>query len=447
METGLKTLELTLSEDEMERHLLNSSGDEHLLNVNPGSVSALSEADLLILNNLKICKNLRNRERARRLKLSNHKSSGVKTTRAGPSGSLGFPTLPKGSETKIEGTGSTGVKPIRAGPSGSLSIPTLPKGSEKKIIRTGITSIKPVRVEPSSSLADPTLPKGSEGERTCSTSVETVRAGPSSSSTIPTRPKGSEKNGERTGSKKIYADRINTADIDNAGIGTNSKRNRSNNSLLVEPKKQRMAESYCDTAKETLIMLIRCEEGPVTVDQAAAIRKILYACLDKIENDSNFPMFESCKLIDGIYVIVCINDITFKWLIDCLSTIITETGFLLKYNSKAQEVPKRKVVVYLPDPDQVETLLLFKRLKGPNRNLDTTSWTLLRDLGVSLKGRTLVFAVDLASVQYILSKNCSLFYMMQKIYVEIRAPYEPNYRLSRQISTGTCPNNAGMDLV
>ena len=35
-------------------------------------------------------------------------------------------------------------------------------------------------------------------------------------------------------------------------------------------------------------------------------------------------------------------------------------------NSKAQEVPKRKVVVHLPDIDRMDVQLLFNRLKGVN---------------------------------------------------------------------------------
>ena len=59
--------------------------------------------------------------------------------------------------------------------------------------------------------------------------------------------------------------------------------------------------------------------------------------------------------------------------------------------------------------------------------LNTDSWTLLRDFGASTRGRTLVFAIDLASVHYILGKNSQLYDMLQMIYVEVRAPYEPNF--------------------
>ena len=69
-------------------------------------------------------------------------------------------------------------------------------------------------------------------------------------------------------------------------------------------------------------------------------------------------------------------------------------------------------MVYLPDKDQVDTQLLFTRLKGTNMDLNTDNWTL---------------AVDLASVQYILAKNSKLYYMLQMIYVEVIAPYEPRY--------------------
>ena len=47
--------------------------------------------------------------------------------------------------------------------------------------------------------------------------------------------------------------------------------------------------------------------------------------------------------------------------------------------------------------------------------LNTDSWTLLRDLDASTRGGTLVFALDLASVHYILGKNSQLYYMLQMI--------------------------------
>ena len=41
-----------------------------------------------------------------------------------------------------------------------------------------------------------------------------------------------------------------------------------------------------------------------------------------------------------------------------------------------KEVPKRKVVVHLPDMDPMAVQLLFNRLNGANVRLNTDSWTL-----------------------------------------------------------------------
>lgn len=146
------------------------------------------------------------------------------------------------------------------------------------------------------------------------------------------------------------------------GAGTSSKRNRSiNNSTVVDAKKQRMAVSYRDVAKESLIMLIKCDKGALDTDQAEAIRVHLYSSVDALPDDIVPPQIQSNKLIDGVHVFECENAYSFDWLSECLRNFVCPGGLNLCFNSKAQEVPKRKVLVYLPDKKEIDIQLLFKR--------------------------------------------------------------------------------------
>ena len=64
------------------------------------------------------------------------------------------------------------------------------------------------------------------------------------------------------------------------GTSSNSKKNRSENSLVgAVPKKPRMTVSFCDAVKESLVMLVRREEGSLTMDQVKVIRRHLYRSL------------------------------------------------------------------------------------------------------------------------------------------------------------------------
>ena len=83
--------------------------------------------------------------------------------------------------------------------------------------------------------------------------------------------------------------------------GTNYKRNRSNNSATVAVvKKQRMEEGYCDADRESLIMLVRRDKGPVTAEIVDIIRKHLYGSIDSTPEGMARP--KSNKLIDGVHV-------------------------------------------------------------------------------------------------------------------------------------------------
>ena len=163
-----------------------------------------------------------------------------------------------------------------------------------------------------------------------------------------------------------------------------------------------MTESFSYVATESLIMLVRHEEGPLSAVHTAVIRKHFYKMLDETQIGYERPIFVYNKLFNGVDVIVCANGKSFDWLSHCLSVMDKQADLTLKFNSTINEIPKRKVVLFLPDREQIETKLLFRRLSEANANLDTASWTLLRDLGATSNGRTLIFAVDLASVRFIL---------------------------------------------
>ena len=409
MDTDLRDLELTLSEDEKERLLLVSSGEEDSPARAVSSVTALSEADLLKIASLRSQKNKRNHERARLRKLLNPTPL-AGTSRAVTVGSGQNSTFPKGSEKVLERDNSDGVVKPRAETLVSDTIPTSSKGDMKVV-----ESHKSVGILFKTSEALTAASNSRSGDERLNSQVRKRTRLAVNPSTLSTGL-----------SREIAATSVVNEPL--AGTSANSKRNRSENSQVgVPPKKPRMMISFSDAVKESLVMLVRRGEGSITVDQFDVIRRHLYRSLDATPYGNSRPVFVSSRLIDGVIVIECANAMSFDWLSECFSTPDILEGVPLKFNSKAQEVPKRKIVVYLPDKDQVDTQLLFIRLKSTNMDLNTDSWSLLRDLGASSRGRTLVFAVDLASVQYILAKNSKLYYMLQMIYVEVRARYEPRF--------------------
>lgn len=88
----LKSLELCLEmEEEKERLLLISSGDEEPQN-NLRITDSLTSADLLKINSIKLAKNKRNRERARKRKSTSKTHLVLGNVRAGTSGLATKPT-------------------------------------------------------------------------------------------------------------------------------------------------------------------------------------------------------------------------------------------------------------------------------------------------------------------------------------------------------------------
>ena len=96
------------------------------------------------------------------------------------------------------------------------------------------------------------------------------------------------------------------------------------------------------------------------------------------------------------------------------------TDFLAQDDNIYEEMLDNSVIhstIQSPEHSQIQ-----KRFDA-DVGLNTDSWTLLRGRGASTRGRILVFAIDLASVHYILGKSSQLYYMLQMIYVEVRAAY------------------------
>lgn len=406
MDTSLKKLELTL--DEEERLLSNNSGEEDSLSSPFVAVKALSKADTDKIVSLRNLKNRRNHERGRLRKL-NFQTHLLKHRGADMKASQCNPTQSKDGGKVVAGGCSVSDKHPRA----ETSEPV--KGFSSECVSSPVSDAIPAASKSSSAV-----------ER--------------QNSQVPKRTRLAVNRAKlSTGMSKVAA----TAGTEALAVeGSNSKRNRSNNSsTAADVKRQRMAVSYCDAVQESLVMLVRRDDGLLTVDHTNSIREYLSCNMDSTTWGSTRPLFKSNKLIDGVFVFECVNVTSFDWLSKCLRTFVSSDGVKLSFNSKSQEIPRRKVVVYLPDKKQIDTQLLFTRLKGSNMELNFESWTLLRDLGESSRGRTLVFAADLASVQHILAKNCYLYYMLQMIYVEIRAPYEPRFN-SRPGNIGECVNIA-----
>ncbi|CAO1293974.1 unnamed protein product, partial [Diamesa tonsa] len=210
MDAGLKKLELTL--DEEERLLLLSSGEETIKESEVATVGSLTESDLAKIASLRTLKNKRNHERKRLLKTVPKVAPLVKKLATEATKASG----------KVVGRSSGGSEKLRAEASASVGFPTLSIDSEKK----------------------------TEGNRSGSEKLSSGKAPPAAykRSSDPERLNSQVRQRTRLAVNQPSLSTVLSRDVVEAGSskesqaakGSNSKRNRSDSSIVTVVKKQRM---------------------------------------------------------------------------------------------------------------------------------------------------------------------------------------------------------------
>lgn len=190
-------------------------------------------------------------------------------------------------------------------------------------------------------------------------------------------------------------------------------------------KKQNTKQSYAKIASSDLTVLIRRVGASFEESEIIALRAKLCEAIDATGPGAGRPTFESNSLRSGALVFECSNSQSRDWLQNQIRVLSAENADLqLWTTTAAREKLRMKIVVTVQDSNEAPHSLIFKRFENSNSGLSTAEWVVLRNLCVSPKGRTLLIQIDPDSASFIRERGKKLYYLLQRIFVDIRGTGE-----------------------
>jgi hypothetical protein len=181
-------------------------------------------------------------------------------------------------------------------------------------------------------------------------------------------------------------------------------------------------KTFSEVARADLTVLIRIVGLRLSNEQTKKLRANLCERLDATDPGANRPCFESNFLTHGALNFVCANNTSRDWLLKQITEMEELDGAKLVATTAQEESLRTKLTMTIHDHEFSTEEQIFTRLKGANVGLDTSKWRILRTLRDDHKGRTILVSVDDASRDFILSHGKKLYYQLQRLYVDVRAP-------------------------
>ena len=226
------------------------------------------------------------------------------------------------------------------------------------------------------------------------------------------------------------------------GGGSALKRVRANTTTppsKPEAKRPKVNPSpHLSTADLGLQVLVKAVNGTLlTPEMAKELLKTLYVWLDGVPRGSTRPIFSRHQLLNGAFVVHCVNRPSVDWLINAIKEIDTIGSLAITAVTADSIPPKRKMVFTISDPDTASPEVIFKRLGESNLDLHTVEWVYISKLEDMEDGRsTHLIAVDQMSVDFLMKNGKKMYYMYQHVYVRFSGPYIPGRRFGNRGKSG-----------
>jgi hypothetical protein len=241
----------------------------------------------------------------------------------------------------------------------------------------------------------------------------------------PLKAKSGEGSGEKVNSKPPNV-KSGGGSGEKGGGGNKGKKDgqkrklHSPNANVPPGKKASKTGEYAGVAKLDLTVLIRRVGKSFETSEYLALRAKLCDRIDSVPAGPDKPLFESNSLKNGAYTLRCANVKSRDWLLQQVREVALELPNLNLWVTTAEKESLRvKIVLTLQDSNSAPTELIFKRLRDSNPGLSTDEWVYVKNLSVRPIGRTMMIHVDRESAIFVLEHGRKLYYLMQRIYVNI----------------------------
>lgn len=174
------------------------------------------------------------------------------------------------------------------------------------------------------------------------------------------------------------------------------------------------------------------EDDAMTVDKVEQVKQLIGEAVD--ENHAKigfFPLFEAAGLVEGNFRVTCRDHETRDWLVGFIPTMDQpwEGAKLKAVPREALKLPR--VCVFLPCQVPIPNEKLVASLVGRNKVLEVAieMWRLVRSTWVERKngkagsqGHFVIFRLPQVSLDLLLAKRPSLYWMMQRVTVKRYGP-------------------------
>lgn len=216
------------------------------------------------------------------------------------------------------------------------------------------------------------------------------------------------------------------------GSGKNSKaklmpnvgKKRKHNSPTTNhqpAKKQAGSWSFSDATKADLIVIIRRVGSGFSESHIKELRAKLCERLDATPLGATRPTFESNRLINGAFQLEAANQFSKDWLLKLITEIDSLDGVKLWVTTAEREASRQRITMTMQDSQSVSSDIIYRRFREANTGLKTDEWVLIKTLAEGPRNRTIMLSVDKESADFMIARNKKLYYMLQRVHVDIRA--------------------------
>lgn len=201
------------------------------------------------------------------------------------------------------------------------------------------------------------------------------------------------------------------------------KRKQTSPAVSHQPAKKQAGtfRSFSEAVKADKTVLIRRVNSGFNNELINNLRAQLCQRLDASLPGAARPIFESNGYWNGSFRVVCANESSREWLFKQIQEIDSLEGSKLWISTAEREASRQKVTMTIQDSKSISSELIFRRFREANEGLKTDEWVLLKNLKDGPTGRTILLSVDVDSAEYMIAHGKRLYYMLQRVYFDIRA--------------------------